>query len=101
MLYRCNDYYTYKKKAYIDKNIKVCSQWQEDPKAYQDWALANGYEDGLSLDRIDSTKDYSPNNCRWVTPHDNYSKTSVAKLYTINGITDTGNGWQKKIKSKS
>ena len=54
-------------KSYSDyggRGISVCAEWQ-DFTAFQKWALASGYKDGLSLDRIDSNGNYEPSNCRW------------------------------------
>lgn len=51
---------------YGGKGINVCEEWMQSSK-FIDWALNNGYEYGLTLDRVDSNKDYCPSNCRWVT----------------------------------
>ena len=49
---------------YGGKGITVCDEWQ-DFGVFRDWALMNGYREGLSIDRIDTTEGYSPSNCRW------------------------------------
>ena len=50
---------------YGAKGVKVCLEWLADYASFRDWALANGYEDILSIDRIDVSGNYEPSNCRW------------------------------------
>lgn len=52
---------------YGGRGIKVCSEWKETFWVFREWAIANGYNDDLTLDRIDPDCDYTPSNCRWVT----------------------------------
>lgn len=54
-------------KFYGGRGIKVCDEWREDFVPFLNWAMENGYEEGLSLDRINPDVDYGPDNCRWAT----------------------------------
>lgn len=92
---RCNNPHAKDFSYYGGRGINVCEEWSDSFENFRDWANANGYSDTLTLDRIDTNKNYNPNNCRWVdrtTQSRNQRKNVNLTLY---GVTKTLIEWSE------
>lgn len=66
---------------YGGKGITVCPEWQKSYLAFKNWAFANGYQEGLTIDRLDSDGNYEPSNCRWITRSENARKANIERWH--------------------
>lgn len=78
---------------YGAKGVKICDEWLHNPKKFEEWALHNGYEDTLTIDRMDESKDYCPENCRWITDSQNSKFKSSTEIIDASGESHTGRDW--------
>ena len=76
---RCNNHNTPCYRFYGGKGIRVCDEWLNDPKAFIDWALSRGYADNLTIERIDSSKNYCPENCEWITQSEQAKRAAIVR----------------------
>lgn len=96
-LYRCwsnikSRCYNPKVRSYANygaKGIKMCDEWLNDFIAFADWSRENGFEEGLSINRIDPKKDYCPENCEWITFSEN-SRLARKRVYCWGINLETG-----------
>ena len=93
MIRRC---YVENEPAYVNyggRGISVCNEWRESVEEFYKWAVENGYQENLTIDRIDNDGDYCPSNCRWTTyeRQSNNRRTNID--ITIDGVTRTLQEW--------
>lgn len=70
---------------YGGRGIAVCDEWKDDFQNFYEWAIKSGYSEGLSIDRINNNKGYSPDNCQWATNYQQSRNTSRTKIIKIGG----------------
>lgn len=92
---RCYNLLNGRNPDYGGRGITVCEEWRNSVEAFVEWALENGYKEGLTLDRIDNDKGYSPDNCRWADAFTQANNTRKNIRVTHNGETHTLSEWSK------
>lgn len=91
---RCKNRNAENYKWYGGDGITVCDEWNEFANFYN-WAIRNGWEDGLSIDRIDGTKGYSPENCRFITHKEQCRNRRSNVHITVDGETHLQCEWEE------
>lgn len=86
MKQRCYNINDSQYKYYGEKGIKLSEQWKNDFLKFKDWAINNGYNDSLSIDRLDVNLGYYPENCEWVTVQENSRRASEYHLTRSSGF---------------
>jgi hypothetical protein len=74
-------------KNYGARGIKICEEWLKDNNMFFEWAMNNGYNETLTIERIDNNLDYCPENCKWIPIGDQpYNKRNVLGIEKVHEI---------------
>lgn len=84
-------------KDYGGRGIAVCDEWLHDVVSFYNWAMDNGYQEGLTLDRINVNGNYEPSNCRWITNDEQQNNRRNNIKITYNGKTQTITQWANEL----
>ena len=84
-------------KDYGERGIVICDEWRKDFMSFYNWAMANGYEDNLTIERIDVNGNYEPSNCKWITNSEQSRNKRSTVYFTYNGETKIVSDWIKEL----
>jgi hypothetical protein len=93
---RCYNEKNIRFKNYGNRGVIICDEWRKDFKSFYDWAIDNGYKEGLQIDRIDVNGNYKPSNCRFISFKDNMNNTTRNVWIELDGIKKTAAQWGEK-----
>lgn len=95
---RCYNIHNINYRHYGGRGIIVCDEWLRDFINFYNWAMSHGYDDNLTIDRIDVNGDYCPDNCRW-TDYETQGNNRRNTVYlTYNGKTQSVSQWCRELK---
>lgn len=96
MNYRCSDVRNGNYVLYGARGIAVCNNWRDDFWTFYAWAIQNGYEEYLTIDRINNDGNYSPDNCRWVTRREQQRNRRDRHNVEYRGKTQLLSDWARE-----
>ena len=82
-------------KDYGGRGIKICQEWLKDRYSFYNWALENGYNENLTIDRIDCNGNYEPSNCKWSTKKEQANNKRTSIFLTYNNEKKTITDWSE------
>ena len=94
---RCYNKNNKQYKYYGARGIIVCDEWTNDFVSFYNWAMANGYKEHLSIDRIDFNGNYEPTNCRWTTNKEQQRNKSNNRFITYKNETKILTDWCNEL----
>lgn len=98
--WRCNPRNTVDAANYFERGITVCPEWRDDFPAFYRWAVQAGYEPGLTIDRVDNSAGYHPDNCRWATWTVQARNTRWNRLISAFGLTKPVVEWAEDARCR-
>lgn len=84
-------------KRYGGRGVLVCDEWLDSFENFYGWAIASGYEEGLTIERIDNNGNYAPNNCKWIPLGRQASNRSRNKSIKYKGEVHNLAEWCRKL----
>lgn len=90
---RCNNPNNKRYKDYGGRGIKICNEWLSDFMNFYNWAINNGYKEGLSIERINNDGNYEPSNCKWITRAEQMRNTRNCHYIEYKGETHCISEW--------
>lgn len=97
MVNRCYNPSCHSYKDYGERGIGICEEWRNDFMSFYNWAMANGYKDNLTIERIDVNGNYEPSNCKWITNGEQSRNKRSTVYFTYNGETKIVSDWIKEL----
>lgn len=94
---RCNNPNNRRYKDYGGRGIKICTEWLADFMNFYNWAINNGYQENLSLERINNNGNYEPNNCKWITMAEQMKNTRNCHYIEYKGEKHCVMEWVRKL----
>ena len=82
-------------KDYGKRGIVVCDLWKDDIVEFFYWSLKNGWKKGLTIERINNNKGYSPDNCKWIPMEEQPKNRRSVRNITYNGETHSLTEWSR------
>ena len=79
---------------YGGRGIKICGRWMNFANFLADMGLK---PEGMSLDRIDNAKGYSPGNCRWADRFTQMANSRQTRYITFRGETLLVRQWADRL----